>query len=544
MTLTDLNLVWNYAQLQNLFTTVYVKVGGSTFSFSPIAGQTTWLLYGTVTVDGKVDLVMYGKLKDNAPGNTSIKFNAINLGSFDTREYDNGNTVATSVGLGSIDGVNVSVNATALNVVRTDGLGSTTIAAGTKDYTVYRANMTVTQGNGVTASNIAFFLTGNQASTGYLNNGYLSLYVDGVMKSYKKINSNTITFDGFSIDLLKNVAKDIQIKADFDEAFSAGSIQLTLTGMNAIDKLSGTGVTYNKPVWATFTMATANATITTSTDAPLSKLLLSPSAGTGLYAFKVTAVNDSVRLYNVRLSGTNLLALNGLTLVNATGDIIATATTVDATNLTFETINAAPFIAKDKSETYYVVASTNQYLSGNVTLNLSANGVDVKSSNGTFKNITSSALASISHMIKENAIVVTKLTNTNKELGSSALVFTVKASGVTSTVLTGLSVKISTAGYSGDAVIVYKNSVNSSNIAFASASYVNGANATWTTYNAGNATIDAGTTITYIVVLDNARGDGTTATQSWTARLSDVNFGDILGSTYTNVGAFPMTDVK
>ncbi|MCX6824413.1 MAG: hypothetical protein NT085_04800 [candidate division SR1 bacterium] len=544
ITLTDLNLSWDNTRLDKLFTTIYVKIGNSTFSFSPASGDTADTLYGTVTVDGKSNLLMYGKLKDDAPA-TSVKFTSINLSAFPTAEYNNGNT-AVGVGLGSIDGVTVSVNATSLNVVRTDGLGSTTIAAGTKGYTVYKADMKVTQGNGVLASNIAFTLTGNNStSTGYTQNGYLTLYVDGTMKSYKKIDSNTITFDGFNIDLLKNVSKSVEIKADFDDAFSAGSIQLTLATMNAIDKLSGTGVSYNKPAGATLSMATASATIAASTDNPLSQLLLSPSTTEKkLFAFKVTAVNDSIRVYNLRFTGSNLLSLNGLKVVDASGTLIADATTVSATALTFETINNAPFIAKDKSATYYVVANVNSYITGgSVGITLAASGVDIKSSNGTFKAITNTALAGNTHAILENIVKIVKATNSEKELGSSALKFTVSVEGKDSVLLTNITGSIAVAGYSGDSVKIYKENTNTSNLAF-SGVFTNNSTVAYALYNTGNATVDVGTPVTYVVVLEGAIGNGANTTQDWTVKIKDIGFSSLAASTYANVGSFPMTETK
>ena len=62
--------------------------------------------------------------------------------------------------------------------------------------------------------------------------------------------------------------------------------------------------------------------------------------------------------------------------------------------------------------------------------------------------------------------------------------------------------------------------------------------------NTGNATVDVGTPVTYTMVLDGAIGNGSNATQDWTARLSDVAFGGFTASTYSNLGTFPMTQVK
>jgi hypothetical protein len=85
---------------------------------------------------------MYTKLKNGAAG--TIKFNDLNLNSFTTKQYvANQNNITSAIG--SIGGVTVTVNASTLNVTRTDGLGATSIPTGTKGQIVYGAKFSSTQ---------------------------------------------------------------------------------------------------------------------------------------------------------------------------------------------------------------------------------------------------------------------------------------------------------------------------------------------------------------------------------------------------------------
>ena len=87
---------------------------------------------------------------------------------------------------------------------------------------VYQAKLSSSQGNGVTVSNIVFAITGYaNATSGYLNNASLTLYVDGVAKKTKTVDSATsVTFDGFSIPVTPSASATIAVKANFSEAFS------------------------------------------------------------------------------------------------------------------------------------------------------------------------------------------------------------------------------------------------------------------------------------------------------------------------------------
>ena len=529
--------------LSKMFSTIYLTIGNSTFSYSPTSGDTAATFLGSATVNGTAQVRMYATLKDTAPAGY-VKFNDLKLSSFTLKTYSSNDNNITSA-IGSIGGIQVTSQATTLNVTRTDGLSNTAISAGTNGLTVYGLRLSSTQGNGVTLSNLVLDITGNNVgTTGYNNNAYLTLYINGTPVQSKTVNSNTITFDGFSKTLNPTTPMDVVVKADFVDSFSEGTFKVTLTGLNAYDTLTSNAVTgYAKPAGAVFTIGTAVGTLAASSDAPLSKLFLSPSTTQKIGAFKVTATNDGVRLYDVAISGTKLDNLSNFKLVDTTGTVIATATTNDATNVVFSQMNSTPVIAKDTTATYYVVADVNSNTNtGGVAITVKAAWTNVKGSNGNTIAIAGSDVSNSTHAIADSTITIVQALNPNKEIGSSALRFTVTAQGKNSVILTGLTAYLATAGYSGNMVQVYKDSVTQTNLAFSGA-YTNGAT-TLASYNAGKATIDVGTPVTYIMVFDSAIGNGTNATQSWTAKLTDANFAGYLASTYNNVATFPLTEVK
>ncbi|MBU1759096.1 hypothetical protein KKG31_08505 [Patescibacteria group bacterium] len=409
-----------------------------------------------------------------------------------------------------------------------------------------------TQGNGVTFSRVALDITGNNlTTTGYGNNAYLTLYIDGVAKSTKTVTtSNSVVFDGFSKSIAVGTPVDIQVKANFAEAFSVGNFQATLTtdGLNAYDTLTSTTITgYATPAGAVFTMGTAVGTLAASNNNPLATLLLSPSIDQQIIAFKMTASNDSIRLYDVDLTGTNLSNLSNFRLTTDEGTVIATATTATNTAVTFAEIASSPSIAKDTSANYYVIADVNTNTNvGPIVLTVDSANVNIKGSNGNTIAAAGSSVVSRSHAIAENVITVAKAANTNKSLTTSALRFTVTAAGTDSVLLTGVTLNNALAGYTGTiGVRIYKSSINSANLA-GSGVHVNGTATIFamTQNSNANSTVDAGSTVEYIVALQGALIDPASSSQDWNVSLTDIYFGGITASTYNNIGELPMTEVK
>lgn len=530
--------------LNAMFTTIYLQIGSSIFSYSPTA-WTTWAHFvGSATVNGTANVKMYGRLKDTSPSQT-VKFQDLKLSSFRIKEYvSNGVTVNTSIG--NIAAISVASQTATLNVTKTDGLWTTTIAKGSNNVLVYGLRMSSTQGNWVTLSRVTLTLNGNDSSsTGYTNNADLTLYVNGTAIATKSVSSNTVTFDSFSRDILVGSPLDIEVKANFSESFTGWTFRATLASVNAIDKLTSATVTPSAtPNGATFTIDAAVGTLAASNENPLSTLLLSPATDQKLVAFKVTATNDNIRLYDVDLTGTNLNNLSNFRLTNSTWDVIATATTVSSTAVAFSEIANAPVINKDTSANYFVIADVNTNTTGTtVSLTVDQANMNIKGSNGLTIAAAGSSVTSRTHAIAENTMVVAKLANSGKALTTSALRFSVTAAGKDSVTLTGLTLTTSLVGYTGMTnVVVYKNSIGATN-KVGEAVFTGVTQTIALTANGSvNSIIDAWSTVNYLVVVEWALVSGTAF--DWNVTVSDVLFGGIGAKDFYNLGDFPMTETK
>ena len=141
-------------------------------------------------------------------------------------------------------------------------------------------------------------------------------------------------------------------------------------------------------------------------------------------------------------------------------------------------------------------------------------------------------------------MVIAKAANVSKDITSSALRFTVTAAGKDKVVLTGLNVTSQLSAYTGYTTVrVYKDSIDTANLAFEGNI---GASQTLAPVLANAKTsVDAQSTATYIVVVENAIGDGSAGNKDWSIKLNNVTFSDTLSaSTYKNVASFPIVEVK
>lgn len=235
----------------------------------------------------------------------------------------------------------------------------------------------------------------------------------------------------------------------------------------------------------------------------------------------------------------------------------------------------------DTTATFYLVADVNTNVTGVSNLSVTLNGASsrVKSTNGTLSYLTGT-VASATHAIDENIAVVAKVANTSKDLNTSALRFSVTASGKDKVTLTSATFdnlfsgytgtlrttktfadgEVVTAGYvsttgtlsgttaSGTVVatyesvaklVVYKDSISTGNklgeIALGSGSTV--------AFNQVQ-TVDAGSTNNYIVAIEGALIDATANTPSWTIRMTNLLVGSINANAYDNMGQFPLTETK
>ncbi len=531
--------------LKVIANTIYLQIGASTFSYTPTgtwAGTETATFNGSVTVNGTAEVKMYTKLKDNSAGST-IKVADLTLSSFGTKEYSsNQNTVSSFVG--TISGVQVTVDTTGLNVTRVDGIGNTKLAVGAKSQTILAAKYSQSQGNAVSLSNFSATFDGTSLSnTGA--NVTVSMYVDGVVKATKSVTATgSYSFDGLSATVNTTKSVTVELKADFNDAVSTGTFQVASIGLDATDSLTSANVTDSSVAGPLFTVAKAVGTLAVTDVAPKATLFLAGQTGAIVSAVKVTATNDNIKLTDLAATGANLANLTNFRLLDANKAEVATASSASGTAVVFTNIAKNNVIAQDKSATFYVVADVNSSTDvTGVVLTVTTASSNITATNGEEIAMTGSSVTSASHAIAQNKAVVSKASNSSKLLTTSALRLSVYADGKDQITLSGLTLNSSVSGYTGSLVVkVYKDSVDSSNLAGT------GTTGATTISLTANNTVSVGNTATYIVVVEGAIVDSSSSSQDWSVSVSDVSFNTwvatLNAADYKNVASFPMTETK
>ncbi len=538
--------------------TVYLQIGSSTFTATPVDSSTTagtLTFLGTATVSGTAQVRAYVKLKDGATG--TIKLDSLSLAKFTTKEYTvNQNTVSSAIG--SIDGITVTVGVSTLNVTRTDGLGTTTLASGSKGVTVYGARFSSTQGNPIALSSLSAVTTGDALSyTG--GNTTLTLYVNGVAKSTKSLTTASVTFDGFNAIVSTTSSTDIVIKADFSDVTTTGSFAIASIGYTAVDNITSASVSTTTVAGATFNIATAVGTLAAVSDSnsTVYKSLLTAGSSTQKVAsFNVSALNDTIKVKTIVLTGANLDALSNIRLQDKNGKTFA-ASSVTNTGASFVNVDAASdfgnSIAPKGNTDYYVVADIKTTTSQTgVVVNVAYTGSQITSSNGSVIAMVGANISGASHDVAENTFKVADVTPTSKNLVTNALVFKVTAAGTDKVTLTGATFNLAlanyaTAGYTAGTIKVYNagNLVGSTSLSGATLTSVP---VNFTAYN----TVGTGNDGTFTVYIEGLSLNAST-TEGWTVKLTDltVNVGTVASPViYTaasypnNLITFPITSAK
>lgn len=520
-----------------LFDTLYLQIGSSTMTWSSNTGSTA-AFSGLATVNGTTTVKLYAKLKDTA-GAVNIKFNSLGLSSFTKKEYvSNQNEVGVNASVGSISGVQVTVGTTNLSVNRTDNMGDTKVAKGSSNVLANEVSVAVSQGNDVNISNATYTVT---ASGTYTNNVFATLLIDGVAVSTKTVSGTTVTFNNVS-KVVNKTATKLTVKLDFSDAYADGAFSIKLTSLDAVDTVTSATVFPTYPSAATLTVASAIGTLTTSDSNPKASLLLAGDRDQKVLAFRVKATNDSVRLRDLSFTGTNLDSLSNFRVVNSSNQVIASSTSNSTGAVAFTNIETTDSVAMDTTSTYYVVADVNTNVNGVLfTISLNRATSNVKASNGDISTMVGviASVDSSTHLVQENRAIVAKATNSSKNLATSALRFTVTASGKDSVTLNSALFANTFGWYSTGAanIVVYKDSVSLANKLGEVA-----ADTGLVTFNA-NQTVDAGSTNTYIVVVTGVVANGATTTD-WAVSLSNLTISGVSANTYTNLGEFPITETK
>ncbi len=546
ITLEDLKLGYTYENVANsganqLFDTVYVQIGSSVMTWTAnAAGQAEFL--GLATVSGSAQVKIYAKLKDGAPA-SNFRFNDVSLASFDKKEYvTNQNNVQNTASIGAISAVQVSVDSTGLSITRVDGLGDTKVAVGSRDVLANRLNLVVNQGNEVQISNAEYTITGSGT---YLNNATATLYVNGVVRSTRQINSNTVVFDGLSQNVGKT-ALSLEVRVDFQDAYNAGEFSIKLTDLDIVDTLTSQTVTLpTVPSSAKFTVADAKGIVSVSDNNPKASLLLAGDKDQKVLAFRVKAENDAVKLRDLVFTGTNLDNLSNFRVLTPTNKYIA-ATSTTNTEVKFSNVNPEDSIVMDRTETFYLVADINTNVNATFTVSLDVAQTQVRASNGRVVLATGNSVASNLHLVAENKAVVAKSSNASKNLTTSALRFSVTASGKDNVVLSGATFSNLFSGYetATGKIVVYKDSISSNNKLGETALGTTTGNVVFTAQN----TVDAGSTNNYIVVLEGVVAQSGANTLDWQVSLSNLEVvsGNVTinANAYNNMGEFPITETR
>lgn len=354
--------------------------------------------------------------------------------------------------------------------------------------------------------------------------------------------------------MVGKTAVNLTVKVDFSDSFASGTFSMRLTGLSAIDTLTSANVfqsnPLNAPSSAVFTIADAKGTLSASDNNPKASLLLAGDKDQKVLAFRVKAENDTIKLRDLVFTGTTLGNLSNFRLLTPTNKYIS-ATSNSATEVRFTNITPEDSIVMDRTETYYLVADVNTNVDSTFSVVLNETGTQIKASNGNVKAVdaTSVDVASNVHKIAENKAVIAKSSNSSKDLETSALRFTVTASGKDQVTLSGITFQntfSSSYDLTNAKIVVYKDN-KSTKLGESATGAANIGNVTVNFTQ--NLTVDAGSTNNYIVAIEGAQTSDASK-DSWTIRVNDLlvklsNGGsNVNADAYDNMGDFPLTDSK
>jgi hypothetical protein len=91
---------------------------------------------------------------------------------------------------------------------------------------------------------------------------------------------------------------------------------------------------------------------------PKSALFLAGSTNNEIFAFRLKATNDNIKLNDLTFSGANLNNLSNFRLKTPSGAYVS-ASTANNTAVTFVDMNLSEAVKSDSTVTYYLVADAN-----------------------------------------------------------------------------------------------------------------------------------------------------------------------------------------
>ena len=220
VTLEDLSLAFATADanLVNKVSQFTLRIGNSSSNFTPTASlYTTGAFDGAFRVVGTTTFEITANIKTTATGGT-IQFTSLDANDFTTVEYDSLNS-AKSSSVGSIASAIATINLSALNLTRTDGLSARNVVAGVQDMVYIRGRFSTAQNGSVTIS--SFNLSGTAATTNFDNNVTAQIYVNGSANSIGNatLANGTMSFSSFSNPIVVTSANPVnfQIKVSINQ---------------------------------------------------------------------------------------------------------------------------------------------------------------------------------------------------------------------------------------------------------------------------------------------------------------------------------------
>ena len=532
--------------LSDLFTTLYLKIGNSVFTYTAWAEVAASPLNfdGTAVVNGKANVKVYGTLKNTSNGK-SIKLDSMDLQTFKVAGnngavyYSNEVTVSDDASIWTIAWNSITVENTTLSLTRTDGLWATANVPTGDGSTIYKAKVTSQSTKWAKVTSVKFNITAanttlDQATT-------LTVYVDGTAVATKNlpvVTANTnVTFNGLNFTVDKDTVAEIEVKANIKEG-TAGSIKLEKTtawdGISYVDLANNRTLGADTIDWAKLTVTATAWTISVDADAVDATLLVKWATDQKVATLRIGSDEGKVRLYNLELTMSDVNVSN-VRLANASGEVVATATSFASNKATFTNISNTEFVEKDGTISYDVLVDVNS----NVTpaaLTVQVTAAQLRNNNGWNATTTIGTVdTSNSHYVAEWLVKVEQVAVSNPNIKNSALKFTVKAEWTDivvdyASLLAGLDLtqvwyENWTTDLSMADAVIYKNSVNAGNVVNA------------------DVTITKWSTTTFIVAFPTAVVAA--ATVDRTLSLNDFDT-DIVANVanYANVWTFPITANK
>ncbi len=578
-----LNVTPNAGSVSDTITKLTLKVGSATSTWTPstAAGVQQAQFDGTFAVNSTSNIVILADIRSTATDTRTIQIETLDLTKFTVREYvSTQNTISATSIAGNITAPLATVNASKLNIARTDGLSNRTVVKWANDLLLGKARLTTSAAGSIRVSSLTLENV-NATPADYTNKVSVTMYINGTAVSTRNLTSPTLTFSSLPSSATVTTANplDIEFRGNIDQTVANGKI-LALQ-INSIQSTDNNGQTVvSNPTTLNLATIAASAggvvAFSSNSNTPGASLLAGGLTDVEIAKFNVNATDDNLKLTDLYLAVnapastidlgqrlSNIQLMDGATVL-ANGVILDGGSAVG-----FENLSSSNFvITAGNAKTLTVKATINNLLNSTDVAGTAwllqlvikqpttptvgtVNGARfVSESNGNLVTPTVAWLVvSNLHKVVRGKVLVSPVATTATE--TRLLNFTVTAEG-NRTTLNAVNFTLRNNAAAGS-VKLYKNSVSAANqigtVATVGAAW---ANAEALTITLGTPEeIAASSTANYILEIvgyvPSAIGTNLLSRQF---QLDDVSYGDIFNDTtvvagglfnYVNAGNFPLT---